>query len=485
VPIWIANDAAKAHPKTKPLHPKPIAAAKAVPAKQGTSAAVKVFGRNARRVLLNLLMGASYTFFRVTKTNSEGKKTLEATVILYLVFAFFAGAIISSLIVHARMKAQGLSQTSTLQAENQGLSARNEFLEQALGEQKEMMNSAKAQQEELAKRMTTQFELTAQKLFEEKSAKFTDQNHKNIQSILEPLKERIKDFEKKVEDSYSTERSERGMLRGELTKLMELNKAMSTEAQNLTKALKGENKTQGNWGELILENILERSGLRKGEEYIIQGTDLDLRGEDGQLLKPDVVVNLPDNKHIIVDSKMTLNAYEQYSSAENHEDQERFGRLHVESLKKHINDLSSKKYHAADKLVSPDFVILFMPLEPAFALAFRLNPELFQEAWNKNIAIVSPTTLLATLRTVAALWKQDRQEKNALDIAKRGGLLYEKFAGLLKDLQDLGKKLGDSQKAHEDVMKKLHDGKGNLMDQVEDLKRLGAKTEKSLPQIEA
>ncbi|HWU43303.1 MAG TPA: DNA recombination protein RmuC, partial [Bdellovibrio sp.] len=237
---------------------------------------------------------------------------------------------------------------------------------------------------------------------------------------------------------------------------------------------------QGNWGELILENILERSGLRKGEEYTVQGIDLDLRGEDGQVLRPDVVVHLPENKHIIVDSKMTLLAYEQYSSAEDLEQQEYFGKLHIESLKKHIDGLSEKKYHAAEKLLSPDFVILFMPLEPAFALAFKLKPDLFQYAWEKNVAIVSPTTLLATLRTVAALWKQDRQEKNALEIAKRGGLLYEKFAGLLKDLQNLGEKLGAAQKAHEEVLKKVSDGRGNLIDQVEDLKRLGAKTEKSL-----
>lgn len=403
---------------------------------------------------------------------------------LFVVLSFFAGALIAGLVVYFKMKAQATSEKAHLQADVQALQMKNDLLSQSLAEQKVLMTDARKQQEALAERMNTQFEVMAQKIFEEKSAKFTDQNHKNIASVLEPLKERIKDFEKKVEETYSTERSERGMLRGELSKLMELNKVMSAETQNLTKALKGEVKTQGNWGELILENILERSGLRKGEEYIIQGTDLDLRGEDGQILRPDVIVSLPDEKHLIVDSKMTLIAYEQYSSAETPEDLERAGKLHVESLKKHIDGLSEKKYHAADKLISPDFVILFMPLEPAFALAFKLKPELFQYAWERNVAIVSPTTLLATLRTVAALWKQDRQEKNALEIAKRGGLLYEKFAGLLKDLQNLGEKLSAAQKAHEDVIKKVSEGRGNLIDQVEDLKRLGAKTEKSLPQLE-
>lgn len=400
------------------------------------------------------------------------------------VFAFIAGALIAGLVVYFKSKAQAASEKAQLQGEVQALTMKNDLLSQSMQEQKTLMSEARKQQEELSSRMNVQFEVLAQKIFEEKSVKFTDQNHKNISSILEPLKERIKDFEKKVEETYSTERSERGVLRGELTKLMELNKVMSAETQNLTRALKGEVKTQGNWGELILENILERSGLRKGEEYIVQGTDMDLRGDDGQILRPDVIVNLPDDKHLIVDSKMTLVAYEQYSSAETLEDQDRTGKLHVESLKKHIDGLSEKKYHAADKLISPDFVILFMPLEPAFALAFKLKPDIFQYAWERNIAIVSPTTLLATLRTVAALWKQDRQEKNALEIAKRGGLLYEKFAGLLKDLQNLGEKLGAAQKAHEEVIKKVSEGRGNLIDQVEDLKRLGAKTEKSLPQLE-
>ncbi|WP_413583415.1 DNA recombination protein RmuC [Bdellovibrio sp. HCB288] len=404
------------------------------------------------------------------------------------VIAFVAGALIGTLIsgvvVYFKSKAQAMAEKAQMQADVQSLQMKNELLTQNLHETKSLMSEARKQQEELTNRMNVQFENMAQKIFEEKSAKFADQNHKNISSVLEPLKERIKDFEKKVEESYSTERSERGVLRGELTKLMELNKVMSTETQNLTKALKGETKTQGNWGELILENILERSGLRKGEEYTIQGTDMDLRGDDGQILRPDVIVNLPDSKHLIVDSKMTLVAYEQYSSSETIEEQERFGKFHIESLKKHIDGLSEKKYHAADKLISPDFVILFMPLEPAFALAFKLKPDIFQYAWERNIAIVSPTTLLATLRTVTALWKQDRQEKNALEIAKRGGLLYEKFANLLKDIQNLGEKLGAAQKAHEEVTKKLSDGRGNLMDQVEDLKRLGAKTEKSLPQLE-
>ena len=404
--------------------------------------------------------------------------------VLWVIVSFVAGAVISGILVHFKNKATFTAEKTQLEVKLEGLQLKSDFLGQNLEEQKTVLAESRKQQEDLVIRMNNQFEVTAQKIFEEKTSKFTDQNQKNIASILEPLKERIKDFEKKVEDTYSAERSERGILRGELNKLMDLNKLMSTETHNLTKALKGEVKTQGNWGELILENILDRSGLRKGEEYIVQGAELDLRGEDGQILRPDVVVNLPDNKHLIVDSKMTLVAYEQYSSSESIEEQERAGKYHIESLKKHIDGLAEKKYYTADKLLSPDFVILFMPLEPAFALAFKIKPEIFQYAWERNIAIVSPTTLLATLRTVAALWKQDRQEKNALEIAKRGGLLYDKFAGLLKDLQNLGEKLSSAQKAHEDVLKKVSEGRGNLMDQAEDLKRLGAKTEKTLPQLE-
>ncbi|MBC7743036.1 MAG: DNA recombination protein RmuC [Bdellovibrionaceae bacterium] len=330
---------------------------------------------------------------------------------------------------------------------------------------------------DLQKQLTMQFENLAQKIFDEKSSKMSDQNMKQLTGILDPLKERIKDFEKKVEATYSNERAERSHLKGEISKLIELNQTMSKEAQNLTIALKGENKTQGNWGEMILENILERSGLRKGEEFFTQTT---LRGLGGEILRPDVIVKLPDGKHLIVDSKMTLTAYESSCSAPEHE-RDKHAAAHVESLKRHVNELSDKKYHLADQIISPDFVMLFMPLEPAFALAFRLKPELFEQAWDKNIAIVSPTTLLSTLRTVSSLWKQERQQRNALDIAKRGGELYDKFAGIVKDLEVLGERMNSAQKTHSEIMGKFTHGRGNLISQVEKLKELGAKAEKSLP----
>jgi DNA recombination protein RmuC len=325
-----------------------------------------------------------------------------------------------------------------------------------------------------------QFENLAQKIFEEKSQKFTDLNLVGLKQLIEPFKAQIKDFEKRVEDTYSNERVERGTLKGEISKLIELNQRMSCETENLTKALKGDVKTQGNWGEFVLESILERSGLREGEEFIVQGNRMGLKADDGGHLRPDVLVKLPDEKHLIVDAKVSLKAFEAYINEENPQEQERFAKEHVESLKKHIDGLAEKKYHGLEELGSPDLTLLFMPLEPAFALAFRLKPDLLQTAWDKQIAIVSPTTLLTTLRTIASLWKQQRQNRNTLEIAKAGGALYDKFFGLLEGLEQLGARMRQTQEAYDEVISRMSTGKGNLLRQVERLKELGAKTEKQL-----
>lgn len=407
--------------------------------------------------------------------------------IIIFVVGLGVGAGVSFFIISGRFRAK------LLQAQVSGLenSKEVELLEQQVQNTEKQVSfyqqqyqELKTQQAELEKKMTQQFENLAHRIFDEKTTKWSDLSQKSLTSLLDPLKERLKDFEKKVEDTYSTERSERGMLRGEIQKLFELNQEMSSEAQNLTRALKGENKTQGNWGEMILENILERSGLRAGEEYTLQGSEMSLKDEEGSRALPDVIINLPGGKHIIIDSKMTLKAYEAASSADNEEDRLRNEKLHVKSLEDHIQGLSQKKYHDLEKLITPDFVILFMPLEPAFSKAFQLKPDIFNWAWEKNIAVVSPTTLLTTLRTVAALWKQERQQKNALEIAKRGGLLYDKFAGLLKDFNDLGIKLNDAQKFHSEIVSKIQTGRGNLMSQAEELKEMGVKTQKSLPELQ-
>lgn len=394
---------------------------------------------------------------------------------------FILGGVVIGFALYTKLKAEKerlQSETLQLLADTQQLKMDAQTWKTKFELTQTTVEQSRAESTQLQQTLTLQFENLAQKIFDEKSSRMTDQNFQQLSALLNPLKDRIKDFEKKVEDTYSSERADRSFLKGEITKLIELNQTMSKEAQNLTLALKGENKTQGNWGELILENILERSGLRKGEEYVTQET---LRGTEGEILRPDVIVKLPDGKHLIVDSKMTLTAYEAAASADTEAEKEKFAAAHVDSLKRHISELSDKKYHLADQIISPDFVMLFMPLEPAFAMAFKLKPDLFEQAWDKNIAIVSPTTLLTSLRTVASLWKQERQQRNALDIAKRGGDLYDKFVGVVKDLDTLGERLVSVQKVHTDVMSKLSSGRGNLISQVEKLKELGAKAEKSLP----
>ncbi len=389
-----------------------------------------------------------------------------------LTLGVFLGAILAASLLYAYFRSQLFNLKEKLGATEQ---SNHSFQLQVTS-----LEAQKKDFQSLSQQMTDKFEALAGRIFEDKSTRFADQNIKSLSTLLEPFKERLKDFEKKVEETYSTERAERGSLRGELSKLMDLNIRMSSETQNLTRALKGDNKVMGNWGEMILESILERSGLRKGEEYTVQGTDLSLRNDSGKDIRPDVIINLPDGKHIIVDSKVSLKDYDLYLTSEVNEHRDLHAKSHVDSLKRHIDGLSEKKYHSADKLISPDFVILFMPLEPAFALAFRYKTDLLQYAWDKNIALVSPTTLLTTLKTVSTIWKQERQERNALEIAKRGGALYDKFASLVEDLDDLGNKLTTAQKSHAQVMGKLSQGSGNLIRQVEMLKELGVKAEKRL-----
>jgi DNA recombination protein RmuC len=345
----------------------------------------------------------------------------------------------------------------------------------------EKLIEQKAELTNLREQFTKEFENLANRIFEEKSKKFTDQNKTNLDELLKPLGEKIKDFEKKVNDVYVSEGKERASLKEQLTMLHQLNQQMSTEAQNLTKALKGEsnNKFQGNWGEIILENILEKSGLVKDREYLVQ---MSLTTEDGKRFQPDIVVNLPDGKHLVIDSKVSLNAYERFSSAESDDDRQTALKEHLISVKKHIKDLSDKNYQTLYQLKTLDFVLLFIPIEPAFALSVQGDAQLFNDAFDKNIVIVSPSTMLATLRTVASIWRQENQNKNAIEIARQGGALYDKFSGFVEDLIALGNKMRDSQKTYEAAMNKLSTGSGNLVKRTEELKKLGAKATKNLPQ---
>jgi DNA recombination protein RmuC len=341
----------------------------------------------------------------------------------------------------------------------------------------ERLTEQKSELEQLNQRFKTEFENLASKILEEKSQKFTEQNKQSLDGLLTPLKDRIKDFEEKVQKVYDTEAAERNMLKGEIKQLMGLNLQMQQDAQNLTKALKGDNKTQGNWGEFILESILEKSGLIKDREYKTQES---ITTEDGKRYQPDVVIQLPDGKCLIIDSKVSLVAYERYISADDETMKAQALKEHSLSFKAHIKGLSDKNYQNLYGVKSLDFVLLFVPIESAFAATVQFDNQLFNDAFERNIVIVSPSTLLATLRTVANIWRQENQSKNAIEIADRAGKMYDKFVGFVDDLIALGNKMRDSQKAYEGAMNKLHLGDGNLVKRSEDLKKLGAKASKAL-----
>ena len=330
---------------------------------------------------------------------------------------------------------------------------------------------------EIQQKFQLEFQNVANKLLDEKSKNFIETNRTNLDILLNPLKENIKAFEEKVDKVYNMEAAERNTLKGVITQLMDLNKLISNEAQNLTKALKGDNKKQGNWGEVILEKVLERSGLVKGQEYRLQAS---LNAADGLRLQPDAIIDLPDDKHLVIDSKVSLIAYERLVNAETEDDRKLYSKAHVESIRGHVNNLSSKNYHALNQLNSPDFVLLFVPIESSFSFAVQIDAELFSDAWDKRVVIVSPSTLLATLRTIASIWKQERQNRNVLEIARLSGTMYDKFVGFVADMESIGKNIKQSQSAYDSAFNKLVDGNGNLTKTAEKIKGLGAKANKTL-----
>jgi len=338
--------------------------------------------------------------------------------------------------------------------------------------------------EELAKQqeeLENKFELLANKILDKKSEKFTLQNKENIKNILDPLQERIKTFEKKVEDTHKESIDRHAALRQQIIGLKDLNEQMSKEAINLTKALKGDSKTQGNWGELILERVLEKSGLEKDREYILEKS-FNVHDENKTRLRPDVIINLPDHKKMIVDSKVSLTAYEQYVNSDDEVEKAQHLKDHILSLNRHVSQLSEKKYEDLYEIESPDFVLLFIPVEPAFAIAINADNELYNKAFEKNIVIVTPSTLLATLRTIDTMWNNEKQQRNAIEIARQAGALYDKFEGFVTDLTKVGKKMDDAKTEYKGAMNKLVEGRGNLITSVEKIKKLGAKAKKALPQ---
>jgi len=343
----------------------------------------------------------------------------------------------------------------------------------------ERLIEQKSELEKIQNKFRLEFKNLANEILEEKTKKFTEQNKSNLSNLLGPLKEKITDFEKKVDQSNKESIDRNAALRQQIDSLKELNLKMTTDAENLTKALKGESKTMGNWGEFILESILEKSGLMKGREYEVQES---VKSEEGSQMRPDIVVKLPEKKNIIIDSKVSLVDYEKYVNTDDKEKEKYYLKMHVASLRRHIKSLSVKNYQSLYDIAGLDFVLLFMPIEPAFGLAVQADEKLFLDAYEMNIVIVSPTTLIATLRTIASIWRQEFQNRNAQEIARQGGALYDKFVGFLNDLVEIGKKLDDTQKAYNASMNKLSDGKGNLIKKVQDIKELGASTSKTLPQ---
>ncbi|MDR9397507.1 DNA recombination protein RmuC [Salibacter sp.] len=323
-----------------------------------------------------------------------------------------------------------------------------------------------------------EFNAIADKLFKEHARSFSETSKSELNQHLLPFKDQLKSFEEKVESLKTRNIEQHAALNNQLKSLTELNKTIGKEAENLINALKGDNQKQGAWGEVILERVLEESGLQKNREYEVQHST---SNQESRQIKPDVIVHLPENKHIIIDSKVSLKAYEQYVSANDNEERKRAGQLHAASLKKHIAGLSHKQYETAKGLTAPDFVLLFLPIEAAFSTALQSDPKLFTDAWEKRIVIVSPTTLLATLKTIESIWKQERQNNHTKEIAEQGGRLYDKFVNFIADLERVDKELSQAQKALDEAHNKLHTGKGNLVSRAEKMKKLGAKARHQIP----
>jgi len=325
--------------------------------------------------------------------------------------------------------------------------------------------------------LTSQFKNLANEILEDKSKRFTEQNAASLDALLKPLQTKLTEFKEQVSTSYGNEARERFALKSEIERLANLNLRMSDETRSLTQALKGDSKVQGNWGELVLESILESSGLRKGEEYLVQDSHTQT---DGSRLQPDVVVKLPEGRSLVVDSKVSITAYARYAETTDPMVAEQELAAHIQSLRQHIQGLSGKNYSSLYGVGSVDFVLMFVPIEPAFLLALKTAPNLYQEALAKNIVLVCPSTLMATLRTVAHLWRQDHQNRNALEIAKQCGTLYDKFVGFVEDLEKLGQRLDQAQTSYHDAFNKLKSGKGNLIRTAEKVRELGVKPSKNL-----
>ena len=369
------------------------------------------------------------------------------------------------------------AELATAQADGRHL---QQQLDKQLSEAQAAQEQHKRELAEMQQRLTTEFENIANRVLQQRQEDFSQQSRKQIGDMLLPLSERIKDFREQVSNAFNQETREKASLQAELKQLIELNQTLSKDATNLAQALKGDVKKQGNWGEFILEKVLEASGLRKGMEY---EREVVVHGVEGDVLRPDVIIRMPDNKHIIVDSKVSLVAYEQLQHAETDEQYKSLLKAHVESLKQHVKELYEKQYQRATGLNTPDFVLMFVPIEASYSVAIQADSTLYDYALERKIVIVSPTTLLATLHTISYVWKQENQSRNAQEIARLAGAMYDKLCGMTEDFQKVQKSLDAAQKAYNETFKKLSEGNGNVLRTADRIRELGAKASKSLPSV--
>lgn len=382
----------------------------------------------------------------------------------------------------AHLQQESASLKTELDKERQNVLELNNNLSTTEADYRNLQEKLKEQKEELntlQEKFSLEFKNLANEIFEEKSKKFTDQNKTNLSELLNPLKERITEFEKKVETNSKESLAQSTALREQLNNLKELNQQMTKEAESLTKALKGDSKTQGNWGEMQLEAILENVGLQKGVHY---EKEKNFKNEEGANQRLDYIIKLPDDKFLVLDSKVSLTAYSNYFEATDDVKKEQYLKQHLDSILTHIKILNDKNYQNLHEINQPDYILMFVANEPALNIAFQQKPELFETALNKNIVLVSTSTLMATMRTISYIWKQDLQNKNAIEIATQAGSLYDKFTNFTEDLIKVGRQLGQTQSTYQDAMKKLSEGKDNLVRKTERLKELGAKASKSIDQ---
>jgi len=409
---------------------------------------------------------------------------LSTLLFLGLLIAVCAGLLIYVLTLRSRFAIAGLAlaeQTAlvaSLRAERDAALQNAIRLEAALESERKQGLGRIESLNEAKEALTIQFKNLANDILDDKTRRFTEQNALSLDALLKPLQTKLTEFKEQVSTSYANESRERFALKNEIERLSALNVKMSDETRSLTQALKGDSKVQGNWGELVLESILESSGLRKGEEYLVQDSRTQ---DDGSRLQPDIVVRLPEGRHLVVDSKVSITAYARHAESVDADTAQIELNAHIQSLRQHIQGLSSKNYSSLYGVGSVDFVLMFIPIEPAFLLALKSAPNLYQEALAKNIVLVCPSTLMATLRTVAHLWRQDHQNKNALEIARQCGALYDKFVGFIDDMEKLGQRIDQAQTSYHDAFNKLKTGKGNLIRTAEKVRELGVKPSKTLP----